>query len=211
MVRRLIRIAFGLLVFLVPNLLLGQSEESLRHVTLSLGAGFTTRTGSIVSDIDNGGNFEVNGGYFFNRHLGITGNFLFSEAGVTRSALSALNQPDGMARIYAVTGDPTVRLPLGRGFVMYALAGGGYVVRDLHFMKPVLVGSSSTHMPFMLMPGFASTGSIVNGSAGFDVGAGLNVPSPWKGAKVFFEVRYLKGFTSNLNTSVVPATVGIRW
>lgn len=194
-----------------PGLLLGQSEESFRHVTLSVGAGFTTSTGAVASDIDHGGNFELNGGYFFDRHFGITGNFMFSDVGITRSTLDALNEPNGSARIYALTADPTVRLTLPRGFVVYALAGGGYLGRDLHFHKPILIGVASTHMPFMLMTGYTSAGSIINNSGGFDVGGGLNMPSPWRSARLFVEGRYFKGFTSNLNTTVIPITFGIRW
>ncbi len=209
--RRLIRNALGFLAIGLPSLLLGQSEAPANHLTLSVGAGFTTRTGAIAGDIQNGGNFELNGGHFFNRYLGMTGNFMFSESGITRSALDALNEPAGFARVYAVTADPTVRLPQRRGFVAYALAGGGYVGRDLHFQKPILVGLSSTHMPFMLMPGYASAGSIIDNSGGFDVGGGLNMPSPWGRAKLFVEARYVKGFTSHLNTTIIPITVGIRW
>lgn len=110
-----------------------------------------------------------------------------------------------------MTADPTVRLPLHRGFVVYALAGGGYVGRDLHFEKPILVGQSGKNMPFMLMPGYASAGSIIDNSGGFDVGGGLNMPSPWRSAKLFVEARYFKGFTSHLNTAVIAITFGIRW
>jgi opacity protein-like surface antigen len=211
MMRHFIRHVLGFIVIGVPSLLLGQSDESFNHLTLSVGAGFTTRAGAVARDIDNGGNFDVNSGYFFDRHFGVTGNFMFSESGITRSALDALNEPDGSASIYALTADPTVRLPLGRGFVAYALAGGGYVGRDLHFHKPILVGLASTHMPFMLMPGYASAGSIIDSSGGFDAGGGLNMPSPWRRAKFFLEARYFKGFTSHLNTTAIPITVGIRW
>ena len=206
MMRRFLR-SWIVLTTGIPSLVLGQSEESFKHVTVSAGAGLTTSTG----DIDHGGNIQLNGGYFFNRHFGVTGNFMFSDLGITRSALDALNEPDGSARVYAVTADPTVRLPLRRGFVAYALAGGGYVGRDLHFHKPILVGLASRHMPFMLMPGYAYAGSIVNNSGGFDVGGGLNIPSPWSSVKLFIEARYFKGFTTNLNTTVVPITFGIRW
>ena len=211
MKHRLLRAAFVLTALGVPVLLLCQEGEPARRLTLSLGGGFTTPTGTVASDLDHGGNFELNSGYFVNRNFGITGTFLFSDGGITRPALDALNEPDGTARIYALTVDPTVRLPLRRGFVAYALAGGGYVARDLHFVKPVLIGYSTKHMPFMLMPGYASNGSIINNSGGFDVGGGLNMPSPWKPAKSFVEARFVKGFTSNLNTTVVPITVGIRW
>ena len=199
------------LAIVLPSLLMGQNEETFKHVTFSVGAGYTTSTGAVASDISQGGDFELNGGYFFSRHFGVTGNFMFSDVGITKSALDALNQPDGSARVYAFTADPTIRWSLRRGFSAYVLGGGGYVGRDLHFHKPILIGLASVHMPFMLMQGYASSGSITNDSGGFDVGGGINMPSPWSSVKIFAEARYLKGFTSNTYTTIVPITFGLRW
>ena len=207
----LLRSSMAIIALGMPNLLVGQREEPFHRATLSIGAGFTTITGDSAGELNRAGNFQVNGGYFINRYFGITGNFLFSEGGITRAALDALNEPDGSAKVYALTADPTVRLPLGRGFVAYALAGGGYLTRTLNFQKPVLIGEGNKHMPFMLMPGYASAGSIHNNSGGFDVGGGLNMPSPWSSVKLFVEARYLKGFTTNGYTTVIPIAVGIRW
>jgi hypothetical protein len=53
--------------------------------------------------------------------------------------------------------------------------------------------------------------SVVENSPGFDVGGGLNMPSSWSHVNLFVEARYFNGFTSNLNTTVVPITFGIRW
>ncbi len=78
---RLIRNALGFIAIGLPSLLLGQSEASFNHLTLSVGAGFTTRTGPVANDIDNGGNFALNGGYFFDQRFGITRNFMFSDRG----------------------------------------------------------------------------------------------------------------------------------
>lgn len=85
------------------------------------------------------------------------------------------------------------------------------VIRDLHFEKPALIGFSTKYIPLVLMPGYASNGSIINNSGSFDVGDGLNMHSTRKPAKLFVEARFVKGFTSNLNTAIVLLTVGVRW
>lgn len=197
----------------LPSLLSAQAEESFNHVTLSVGAGFTTSTGAIASDIDQGGNLELNGGYFFSRRFGITGNFMFSNLGVTRATLADLNEPDGKAHVYALTADPTIRLPLGKRFTVYALAGGGYVRRNVEFTMPI--NGTVVHKNSHVVPVTTSMvmSSIVENSPGFDVGGGLNMPSLWSGAKFFVEARYFKGFTSDNTsaTAVVPITFGIRW
>ncbi len=43
------------------------------------------------------------------------------------------------------------------------------------------------------------------------MGSDLSMPSPSSGAKLFLEVRNVKGFTSSLNPTVVQAVLGIRW
>jgi len=121
-------IAVGALV--LPAIGFGQ-EDGFHHFTMSAGAGLTTITGRDAGKLDHGANIQLNGGYFFNRYFGITGNFMFSDLGITRRELNNLNQPDGGARTYGVTADPTLRLPLGRGFSAYVLAGGGYLRRTV--------------------------------------------------------------------------------
>ena len=116
--------SWGAIAFLPPGVVFGQSEEPFHHLTLSAGAGLTTVTGTNTGKLDHGGNLQLNGGYFFNRYFGITGNFMFSYLGITRAELDNLNMSDGGARVYAVTADPTLRFPLGRGFSAYVLVGG---------------------------------------------------------------------------------------
>jgi opacity protein-like surface antigen len=201
----------------VPSMALGQPEESFHHLTISLGAGLTTIAGTIAGTLDHGGNVQMNGGYFLNRHFGITGNFMWSNLGITRAALDSVNEPDGKANVYAVTADPTVRWPLGHGFTAYALGGAGYLRQNVTFTMPVVVDTyqhifhtfrHSYHEPSARDIVLAT---IVSNSGGFDVGGGINMPWPGMTVKVFVEARYFKGFTSNADTSVVPITFGIRW
>ena len=200
----------------LPNFALGQNEEPFHHLTLSGGAGFTAITGKDAGKLDHGGNVQLSGGYFFNRYFGITGNFMFSNLGITRAELDSLNQPNGSARVYAVTADPTVRIPVGRGFTAYAFAGGGYLRRTVQFTQPTLA-QTVIFDPWWgyfgpaLVPVDVIIGTTVNNSGAFDMGAGLNMPLPRTGVKLFLETRYFKGFTSNTDTTLVPITLGIRW
>ena len=201
--------------FLLPALSFGQEEE-FHHLTMSAGAGLTTITGPDAGKLDHGANIQLNGGYFFNRYFGITGNFMFSDLGITRPELNNLNQPDGGARTYGVTADPTLRLPLGRGFSAYVLAGGGYLRRTVEFTQPTLARTVIFdpwwgYFGPALVPVDVVLGRVVSNSGAFDTGGGLNIPLPRTRTKIFVEARYFKGFTSNTNTTIVPITVGIRW
>jgi hypothetical protein len=76
-----------------PSLLSAQNEESFNHLTMSFGAGFTGITGDLGGVLDHGGNVQLNGGYSFNQHLGITGNFMFSALGITQATLADFTSP----------------------------------------------------------------------------------------------------------------------
>lgn len=213
---RLLRSLIGLIAIGVPGLVRGQGEEPFHHFTLSAGGGLTTITGAIAGKLDHGGNIQLNGGYFFNRYVGITGNFMFSGLGITRSALDNLNVPNGSARVYGVTADPTVRLPLGHGFSAYALVGGGYLRRTVEFTQPTWARTFIFdpwwgYFGPAFVPVDVVLGTTTNNSGAFDVGGGLNMPLPRTSVKVFVEARYFKGFTSNTDTTVVPITFGVRW
>jgi len=209
--------AVCLSVFLsLSALVYAQSEEAFHHFTLSGGGGLTTITGTDAGKLDHGGNLQLNSGYFFNRYFGITGNFMFSNLGITGAELNSLNVPDGRARIYSVTADPTVRVSLGHGFSAYALVGGGYMRRTVEFSQPtfaqtIIFDPWWGYFGPALVPVNQILGSVTNNSGAFDVGGGVNIPLRKTQLHVFIEARYFKGFTSNTDTTVVPITVGFRW
>ena len=206
------RIVFIFIAIAIPSLGLGQSEVPFHHLTLSGGAGFTTSAAHLASTLDRGGNADLNSGYFFNRHFGITGNFIFSELGVTRATLNDANEPDGKGKLYGLTADPSLRLPLGRRFSVYALGGGGYLRRTIEFTMPVAVTVNHKNQHEVQGTSTMVMATTVGNSGGFDVGGGVNMPSPWSDdVRLFLEVRYYKGFTSNINTTIIPITFGVRW
>jgi hypothetical protein len=211
-----IRVACLASFLFVPSAVFAQDDEEFHHLTLSAGAGLTMITGADAGKLDHGGNLQLNGGYFFNRYLGVTGNFMFSDLGITRTALNNLNVPDGSGRVYSFTVDPTLRLPLGRGFSAYVLAGGGYLRRTVEFTKPTLV-QTTIFDPWWgyfgpaLVPANQILGTVTDNAGAFDVGGGLNMPLPRTRAKLFVEARYFKGFTGGTDTAVVPITLGLRW
>jgi len=203
-----------ILVFGFAGTCLAQREES--PVTFHLAGGLTTITGFDSGRLDQGGNLQVGGGHFFNRYFGIEGNFMWNQLGITRSELNNLGQPDGNARVYTFTVDPTVRLPLARGFSAYAFAGGGFLRRTVEFTQPTVAGTFIFdpwwgYVGPALVPANLVLGSVSSNSGAFDGGGGINIPTVGKGPHVFIEARYVRGFTSNSKTTIVPISVGIRF
>jgi Outer membrane protein beta-barrel domain len=192
------------------------AQEEYHRFSASVGGGFTGITGSDAGKLDHGGNVQAGAGYFFNRYLGITGNFMFNGLGITRSELNRLNQPDGNARVYSVTADPTVRFPLGSRANVYFLVGGGYFRRTVEFTQPTLA-QTVVFDPWWGYFGPALIqvnqvlGKFTSNSGAFDVGGGINIRPARSGPYLYVESRYMRGFTSNSDTSVVPLVVGVRW
>jgi hypothetical protein len=201
---------------MIAGMCSAQNELADEHATISVGGGLTTITGNNAGKLDHGGNFEVGGGYFFNSYVGVTGNFMFNQLGITGKELALLNQPDGNARVYSLTIDPTVRFPLGGRVSVYFLAGGGYLRRTVEFTQPTLA-QTIVFDPWWgflgpaLVPVNQVLGSVTSNSGAVDVGGGINFPMPRTRLKLFMEARYFHGFTSKTSTSIVPIVFGLRW
>ena len=215
------RRAFASPVGLCACLSLGLASSSLaqdeeHNWTINVGGGFTTITGSDAGKLDHGGNVQGGAGYFFNRYFGVTGDFMFNHLGITGSELAALNEPDGNARAYTLTADPTLRLRLGSRANIYVLAGGGYLRRTVQFTQPT-VAQTVVFDPWwgyfgpVLVPVNQVLGTFTSNSGAFDAGAGINIRPARTGPYLYLEARYMRGFTSNSDTSLVPIVFGVRW
>src|SRR5436309_2960029 len=91
------------------GLLLGTSSQiqAQEHfLTFGIGGGFTTQTGRTANYLDNGGHLQVTGGINLGPILGLGGTFMYNGMGLTGSALSQINVPDGHSNIYTLTVEP---------------------------------------------------------------------------------------------------------
>jgi opacity protein-like surface antigen len=204
---------YCVLALIFAGSVFAQSEE--HSATVGIAGGLTTVVGHDAGRLDHGGNIQVSGGYFFTHNLGITAAFQFSNLGITGSELARLNEPDGSARAYTLTFDPTVRFSLGHGMTGYLLGGGGYLRRTVEFTQPVLA-QTVIFDPWWgyfgpaLVPVNQVLGSVTSNAGALDVGGGINFPVG-SGMKIFLETRYVHGFTGHSGTSLVPIMFGVRW
>lgn len=185
------------------------------HFTVNVGGGWTPVEGRLQNDLTNGWNFQAGAGYHFSRFVSLGGTFMFNGLGITQSALNALHMPDGNARIYTVTVDPRIYLPIGRGS-FYLLAGGGWMRRTVEFTKPALAQTYIFdpwwgYIGPAVVPVNQVLGSVSDNAGVWDVGGGFNIPIPHTRAKFYIEARYFDGLTSDTHTQIVPLTLGIRF
>jgi hypothetical protein len=200
-----------------------QELESYRRFTASAGGAFAFPAGKQSGEWDRGYGLQSGGGYFFNEHLGLTGNFLFTSFGVSGAELNRLNQSGGSASVIGVTADPTYRFHIRWGLSAYVFAGGGYLRRSVeltHNSVAQTINIGGTQVT--LNPGFSFFGPPqvigppvstrnTEGSGAVDGGIGLNVPLPRTRFQLFVEGRYMRGFTNTSATTIIPVTLGIRW
>jgi hypothetical protein len=94
--------------------------------------------------------------------------------------------------------------------------GGGYFRRTVEFTQPTLA-QTVVFDPWWGYFGPALVqvnqvlGTVTSNSGVFNVGGGINIRPARTGPYLYVESRYMRGFTSNSNTSVVPLIVGVRW
>jgi Outer membrane protein beta-barrel domain len=192
------------------------AQGEFHHFAAFVGGGFTTPTGRISNNLDIGGNFQAGAGFNLNRFLGVNGTFAFQSLGITESALARVNVPDGNGRVYTLTVDPRITIPLGRIAGFYILGGGGWMRRTVQFTQPT-VATTLVFDPWWgyfgpaLVPANQVLGSVSENAGVWDVGGGFNIPLPRTRTKLYFEARYYDGLTNNTHTTLVPLTIGLRW
>jgi opacity protein-like surface antigen len=180
-----------------------------------LAGGFTEPTGDFGQHLDTGWHITGGGGFNINRFLGIDLNVLYTESGINRTTLTALNQPDGNTHTWAFTLDPVVRFPLGSRASFYLTGGGGYFRRTIEFTKPTTALVTFFDPWFGFGQSFIPTNQVLGrfskSSGGYDAGAGLTFKLGSNGASFYTEARYYYAPTEPTATEFVPVSFGLRW
>src|SRR4051812_49677820 len=148
---------FMMLVLLLSTLTttaLSQENTQWHHYNFNVGGGVTPMVGADASRLNTGWNFVAGGGYNFTRSLGIVGEYMVNQMGVSNGVLQQLNVPGGSGTIWSLTANPTLRInPNGR--VGGYLIGGGGVSTPPHQVTPPPAGAGDFFYPwFWFCPAF---------------------------------------------------------
>src|SRR5437868_11064825 len=117
--KRFVSVCFGLLIILPAF----AQERDERRFTANVGAGFTTPVYGTGSRLDTGWNAVGGVGVNIVPHVGLRGEFMYTEMGVNSSTLNALQFPGGNTQLWSVTANPIIRFN-ARGPVDFYLIGG---------------------------------------------------------------------------------------
>lgn len=206
---------FPLAACLLGLATLSPAQSEYHHLTFNVGAGFTAVTSPISNRLDHGGNIEGGLGFNLNSYLGVLGTFSYQGLGITRSALNAVNEPDGSARVFTLTIDPKISIPI-HGHSFYVMGGGGWLRRTVEFTQPTLA-TTIVFDPWWgyfgpaLVPVNQVLGTVTDNAGVWDIGGGMNFALPNTSWKLYLQARYYNGMTTGRHTTFVPITLGFRW
>jgi outer membrane protein with beta-barrel domain len=200
----------------LASLAIADAQSEPPRFSFDVGAGFNKPVGNLENRLDTGWNLNTGAGINLTPRLGVMGQFMFTDSGMTRPYLNSINQPDGNFRMWGLTADPVFRFnPRGR-LDFYLIGGGGLYRRTVEFTRPT-TAVVTVFDPFFGVfypagiPANTVIGSFSTSRGGVNGGGGFTVRLGNGNAKFFAETRYHRMFTPGTATSVLPVTFGFRW
>jgi hypothetical protein len=169
-----------------------------------LGMGFSMPSNPVAARLDAGWNLAGGIGVT-SGPVGIMLDGLFTDFGVTRSALMQAGARVGSQRYWALTVGPVVHVN-ERGPVDFYITGGAgiYTQNTKYRTSAEISGPYSGRYDLISSESIHDPG--VNGGVGFAYSFGGR-----NNMKLFAEARYHHMFTPGSGASFVPVTVGVRF
>jgi hypothetical protein len=193
------------------------AQDSLKHLTLDVGGGFSFPAGQLKNHANNGVELVASAGARFNPRLSVNLDFAVNHFNVKNSlqnrAVGADFALGAVVRTWSLTVNPTYQFLRREKFSYYATAGYGLYNRQLQLPAPGPIPASACDAFWGVCVTNSSAGTSVTGNlnpytGGYNVGGGVNIGTR---TKFFVEVRYHHMFTSNSPTELIPVSLGVRW
>jgi len=170
--------------------------------------------------------FVAGAGPNLHSHVKLNAEFMFHGLPVQPSIIKQLGLSDAKGRsnakgrLYSLTGNLMLGSELGLDKSAYLIGGGGWYWRTVEAKHTVLQAGAKCEQGWLwwdiqcvngVFPTNVTVGSRTLSAGGFNVGGGLTFRLGDSGANLYTEVRYHRAFTRNIETSVLPLTIGVRW
>lgn len=164
-------------------------------------------------------NFVVGGGPNLFPHVTLNGEFMFQGVPIQHDIVDQLGFSDIKGRLYSLTSNLIVGTAIGGRKNAYLIGGGGWYRRTIE-TKQTILGVGEVCEPWWwwdaqcvhgITTSEVTVGSRTSSAGGFNVGGGLAFQLGDSRANFYAELRYHRAFTRNVETSVLPLTLGFRW
>ena len=134
----MIRKCICLTICCLASFSLAQAQTEPPRFSFDVGGGFTKPIGSLESRLDTGWNVQAGAGINLAPWLGVMGQFMYNESGLSGSYLQSLNQPDGSFRLWGFSADPIIHFNPRGAVDFYLIGGPGIYRRTVEFTKPTI-------------------------------------------------------------------------
>jgi len=197
----------------------GSFGQDLSPWNFTIGGGIGFPQSTADKFVNNGANFVIGGGPNIRRYLSLDAEFMWHDLPIKQDVVRALGVPDGSARIYSVTMNAIVPIPTHGKMGFYAIGGGGWYHRSGELTAPTYV-PGTVCPPFYLwwggcidglFPGKLVLASSSSSAWGGNVGGGITYRIGTSGFKIYSEVRYHHAPHKEIETDLLPITLGLRW
>lgn len=203
-------------------------HSRLNHLTWEVGGGFNAPVSNSTADITWGFNFNLGGGYQFNRRLSALIEYQFIHDKLPGQLIGEVGATGGYANIWSFTAAPVVDLFPKSANDVYLTGGGGFYRKVTSFTDPVLAEFCNYYYCSIGYTN-AVVGHFSSNQGGWNAGAGyqhrLGGIYGDSRMKLFAEARYLKVLTPaesrspnglgvatiHEDTTIIPVTLGVRW
>lgn len=182
----------------------------------NFGGGPSFPTGDAGSRVDTGYTATAGGGINLNRHFGLTLDYTFDGFGLSNKALSAAGAPNGYVHAWGFTADPVYRFAPGRKFGGYVTGGYGVFTRTVNLTRPGLVPAVICDPWTLICYSGAVVADVVYRSnsttkGAWDIGGGLTYRVGESRMNFYVELRYFDMLTTEVRSTFLPLTFGLRW
>ncbi|HXW91498.1 MAG TPA: hypothetical protein VEK33_13200 [Terriglobales bacterium] len=189
------------------------------NATVGGGVGFP-QSGA-ANFANNGATFVGGGGPNLMRFLGLDAEFMWQDLPIKKNLISALDVPkaSARARLYAVTFNAIVPIPTHGKVGFYAIGGGGWYHRSGELtVSTYIPGTVCTPFDLFLIncenglvPSKTRLASTSSDAWGSNIGGGITYRFGASPLKLFAGVRYHHVPTKQLDTNLLPLTIGLSW
>jgi len=214
----MIRNSVIIAMLVVSSVFCAEGQEPGRwnfHVGGGIGFPQAT-TGDFVG---NAAHLEIGAGPNLTSHVGIAGEFMWHDLPIKQSVIDAFDVPDAGAREYTVTLNAIVRIPTHGRMGFYAIGGGGWYHRSGEVTAPALV--PGTKCPIFwewwgtcvsgLWPTNVVLASASSDAFGGNIGGGITYRLGSGPLSFYTEVRYHHASHNQVDTDLLPVSLGLRW
>src|SRR5271165_3456927 len=205
------------------------AQSNFNRFTFNTGVGLGIGRGDVASFVGNSFNGVGGAGFNFNRIFGVDGEYMFYDLNFRPSVIRGQSLPGASGHMQSFSLDGIVNAPYHVGKLgAYGIFGVGFYRRtvSLAHSQPLQVGSvcqptwaywwdiqcvnNNIGTPLGTVFPAQTLSSFSKIAGGFNFGGGVTYRlSPH--FKLYVEGRYHRAYTSDVQTIVMPITVGLRW